>query len=692
VKEYSVDKIRNVGLVGHGDAGKTTLAEAILFSSGATNRFGSVDDGTTVSDYSNDEIERKISVSTSLLYVDWKSHKVNVLDTPGYFDFIGEVRCGIRAADIAIVLLNGVAGVEVGTDLVWEVLNDLGIPRFFYVNHLNKEHADFDKTISDAQESYGNGVVALNFPVNQGEEFNSIIDVLRMKKVTFSADGSGKYTMEDIPADLQSKADDMRMQFVEKVAESNDELLEKYFEAGELTDEDIAKGLKTGLVSKAIFPVLCGAATKNVGTQLLLDFITDYCPSPKDVSPIIAEEDGKEVEVVTDENGEFAGLVFKTLSEKHLGELSLIRAFSGTIKSGDDVVNVTQDSTEKIGQIYTLIGRERKDIGSIRAGDIGALVKLKNTQTGDTLASKKKKVKIKPIDFPTPVVEMAVSPKTKGDEDKISTGLSTLNLIDPSFTVTIDPELHQTVISGQGEVHLLIILKRLKERYGVEVERKKPKIPYRETITANGDEKYRHKKQSGGAGQFAEVWMRIEPMNRGEGFEFVSKVVGGSISSVFIPSIEKGVRQIIVEGAVAGYKIVDTRAIVYDGKEHPVDSKDIAFQIAGREVFKMLVKKAKPILLEPIYDVEVKCPEENMGDIMGDISTRRGKIAGMGASGRFQVVKAQIPLAELHDYSTSLRSMTQGRATYTREFSHYDPMPKDLEAKVIAESKEEDEK
>ena len=690
MKEYSIDKIRNVVLVSHGDAGKTTLAEAMLYSGKETNRFGSVDDGTTVSDYSSDEIERKISISTSLLHLDWKNHKINLLDTPGYFDFIGEVKCGVRPADLAVVLLNSVEGVEVGTDIAWEILDEYGTPRMFFVNHMDKEHANFDKTYDEIRDAFGNSAVILNFPVNQGETFDSVIDVLRMKKLTFAGDNSGSYSVADIPDDLKDKAESLRTEFIEKVAESDDEILEKYFENGDLTPEDIAKGLKIGLTNKSIYPILCGAAKKNMGTHLLLDFITEYAPSPADLSPYAAEEDGKEIQIEADPAGDFSAFVFKTLSEMHVGELSLIRVYSGAIKQGDEVLNTTQGVNEKIGQIYTLNGKTRKEIGVLSAGDIGALVKLKSTHTNDTLCSKKRKIKFKPIDFPTPVTEVAVKPKSKGDEEKISSGLQTLNEIDPSFSVTIDPELHQTVIAGQGEVHLSVILKRLKDRYGVDVERAKPKIPYRETITTKADEKYRHKKQSGGAGQFAEVWMRIEPLERGKGFEFASEVVGGAISSVFIPSIEKGVRQVLEEGAVAGYKIVDVKAVVYDGKEHPVDSKDIAFQIAGREVFKMAVKNAKPILLEPIYTVEVKCPEENMGDIMGDISTRRGKILGMESAGRFQVVKALIPLAELHDYSTALRSMTQGRAKYTREFSHYEPVPKDLEAKIIAESQKEE--
>jgi len=693
VKDYGPNEIRNIGLVSHQSVGKTTLAEAMLFSAGVTNRLGTIEDGSTTSDYRTDEIERKISISTSLAHFEWKDHKFNLVDMPGYLDFIGEVRCGLRVADLAVVLLDSVSGVEVGTEIVWEVLEENKTPRIFFVNHVDKEHSNFDKVMADVRDAYGNAIIAVHIPINQGEGFNAIIDLLRMKKITFQDDESGKYTQEDIPADFADKASELRNALIEKIAESDDEILEKYFEEGELSNEDIVRGLKAGIISKTIFPVLCGAAAKNVGTQLLMDFVSEYGPSPADLSPYPAlDTKGGETKVEADADAEFSALVFKTLSEMHVGELSLIRVFSGTIKSGDDVANTTKGTNEKIGQIYALNGKNRNEIGVLKAGDIGALVKLKDTHTGNTLASKKKPVVFKPIKFPTPVVEVAVTPKSKGDEDKISTGLHTLTEIDPSFTVTIDPELRQTVIAGQGELHLAIIVQRLKERYGVEVEQKKPKIPYRETVTAKADERYRHKKQTGGAGQFAEVWMRIEPTPRGEGFSFESKVVGGAISSVFIPSIEKGVRQVMTEGAVAGYKIVDVKAIVYDGKEHPVDSKDIAFQIAGREVFKMAILHAKPILLEPIYTITVKCPEDYMGDVMGDLSGRRGKILGMEAQGRFQVVKAQVPLAELHNYSTSLRSMTQGRATYARELSHYDPVPKEIEAKVVAESKEEKEK
>jgi elongation factor G len=692
VKEYGPNDIRNIGFVSHQSIGKTTLSEAILYSAGVTNRFGTIEDGTTTSDYRTDEINRKISIGASLMQFEWKNNKINMLDLPGYADFAGEVRCGLRVTDIAVVLINGINGVEVGTETAMDLLNELQIPRMFFINMLDREHAKFDEAIDTIKEAYGNNATTFQIPVNQGEGFNAVIDLLRMKKLTFNADNSGKYTEEDIPADLADRAEELRMELIEKIAECDDDIMEKYLETMELSDEDLINGLRSGMVDLKIFPIFCGAASANVGPSSLLEFICQYGPSPVTRTNYIAkDQDDNDIQIACDENADFSGFAFKTIAEMHVGELSLIRVYSGSLKSGDEVVNASRKFNEKIGQMYALNGKTRTEVPALHAGDIGALVKLKNTHTSDTLANKKHVVKFPKIKFAEPVVQLAVEPITKGSEEKISNGLNTLREIDPSFTITIDSELHQTVVAGQGELHLTIILQRLKERYGVEVAQKRPKIPYRETITGKAEEKYRHKKQSGGAGQFAEVWMRIEPKPRGEGFEFVSKVVGGSISGVFIPSIEKGVKQILVEGAVAGYKIVDVKAIVYDGKEHPVDSKDIAFQIAGRHVFRDAMQKAKPILLEPIYNIEVKTPEENMGDVMGDLSTRRGKIAGMEAQGRFQLLKAKVPLAELHDYATKLRSITGGRATHTRSFSHYDTVPKDAEAKVIAESKAENE-
>ncbi len=694
MKEFTVNRIRNVGLVGHGGVGKTSLAEALLYGMGGTNRLGKVDTGSTISDYHPDEIERKISISTSLLHGEWKDCKINILDAPGYSDFIGDTKAALRVTDLAVVVISAVEGVEVGTEQVVEFADEYGIPRLFYINRMDNEHADFDKAIQSVQDRYGTAVVAFQFPVNPGEGFNKLVDLIKMKLVTFEGGDSGKCTLSDIPDDLKAKAEELRNKIIEAAAESEDSLMEAYFDAGTLTDEQLQTGLRKGILQRNVVPVLCGSAEKNVASQTLLDVIEHYGPTPADFEKVAGCKPGTEevVERKIAETEALSSLVFKTVSEAHVGELSLVRVFSGVLRSGDEVLNGTKKISEKVGQIYLLNGRNRKEVGNLKTGDIGALVKLKNTATADTLCDKRDPICLEPIQFTDPVISVAVKPKSRGDEEKISNGLHVLHNEDPSFQVVVDPELHQTIISGQGELHLTVIIKRLKEKFGVEVTEERPKIPYRETITAKADEKYRHKKQTGGAGQFAEVWMRIEPMERGKGFEFESKVVGGAISSVYIPSVEKGVKQVLESGPLAGYKVVDVKATVYDGKEHPVDSKDIAFQVAGREVFKLCVLSARPILLEPISDVEVKVPEDCMGDVMGDLSSRRGKIMGMSSKGNFQIIKAKVPSAELDRYATTLRSLTSGRGIYSRTFSHYESVPKELEGKITEEAKGDKEK
>jgi elongation factor G len=679
VKEYTTDQLRNIALIGHGGVGKTTLNEAILFTAGETTRQGTIDDGSTVSDYNQDEIDRKISISSSLSHLDWKNHKINLLDTPGYADFVGEVIGSLGVVEGAVVVLNAVAGVEVGTEKVWRYADQNGVARLLYINNMDKEHSDFYKTLDMARDRFGTAVVPLHLPVGQGDGFKGVVDLVRMKALIFES-GKGTFQETDIPDDMKEKVQEYREKFVEGVAESDDELLEIFFEEGDLTDEQMKKGLKKGILEKQVYPVFCGCAVNNMGTGAFLDAIVDYVPSPLQV-----QVEGGALEPTSD--GPPAALVFKTISEPHVGELSLFRVFSGTIKTGADMLNATSDSGERIGQIYTLMGRERKEIGLVSAGDMGAVVKLKNTHTGDTLCDKKNKINLKGIDFPEPNIRIAIEPKTRGDEEKISNGLQSLHDEDPTFIAKYDPELKQLIVSGQGELHLTVILDRLNRKFKVEVNELEPKIPYRETITAVGDSKYRHKKQTGGAGQFAEVWMRVEPLERGAGVEFASEVVGMAIDRVFIPSIEKGVRAAAEDGVIAGHKVADVKAVVYDGKQHPVDSKDIAFQIAGREAFKEGFKNAKPILLEPIYDVEVTVPDTYTGDVVGDLNSRRGKILGMEAQGPFQVVKAKVPLADMYKYSTILRSLTQGTGGHAMTFSHYEVVPRDLQEKIVARSK-----
>jgi elongation factor G len=693
VKDYTVDKIRNVGLVAHGGVGKTSLAEAMLFSAGETSRLGTIDDGTTVSDYSSDEIERKISISSSVLHLSWKNHKINIVDTPGYSDFVGEVIGALQVCDAAIILLNGVAGIEVGTETAFRLAEQKKMPRLFFVNRMDKEHADFDKVLEMTQQRFGSGVVALQFPVNAGEGFDSVVDVVKMKMLKFEKNKSGKFTEEPIPDDLADQAADYSNSLMETVSENDEELLNIFCDVGELTDEQLKKGLRNEIINGNILPVVCGAATENMGIHQLLDLIVSGGPSPLD-RPKVEGVKPKTTETITREisaDAPLSALVFKTVSEPHVGELLFFRVFSGAVKTGSEVLNSSKGVTEKIGQIYFMNGKARKEIGQVNVGDFAAFVKLKETSTGDTLCDKANPILLPEIKFPEPVIRIAVVPKAKGDEEKISTGLHTIQDEDPTFKVVIDPELKQIIVHGQGELHLDIIIKRLKEKYGVDVDIVEPKIPYRETIKGKAEGAHKYKKQSGGRGQYGDVSLRIEPLPRGEGYEFVDAIVGGVIPGKYIPAVEKGIREALTGGVIAGYPVVDVKVTLFYGSYHTVDSSDMAFKIAGSMCFKRIFKEAKPILLEPIYDIEVQVPEEYMGDVMGDISSRRGKIQGMEAEGPFQIIKAKVPLAELHRYSTTLRSLTQGRGVHRRKFSHYEEVPKEAADKIIAQAEVEKE-
>jgi elongation factor G len=693
VKEYTVDKIRNIGLVSHGSVGKTSLAEAMLYSAGETNRLGTIDDGTTVSDYSPDEIERKISISTSMLHLNWKNHKINMLDTPGYSDFIGEVIGALQVCDTAVILLNGVAGIEVGTETVYRLAEKKQIPRVFFVNRLDKEHADFNKVFEMTKDRFGNAVVALQFPVNEGEAFDSVVDVVRMKMLKFEKNKSGKFTEEPIPNNLANHAAELRNTLMETISENDEELLDIYCDVGELSDEQLRTGLRNQIVAGNIFPVICGTATANMGVYQLLDLIVNGCSSPADRPKPEGVKPGTSATVARDVSvdASLSALVFKTISEPHVGELSFFRVFSGVMKTGNEVLNSSKGSTEKIGQIYLMNGKNRKEIGQLNVGDIGAIVKLKDTSTGDTLCDKGNPIVLPEIKFPEPVIRIAVEPKAKGDEEKISSGLHTIQDEDPTFKVVVDPELKQIIIHGQGELHLDIIIKRLKEKYGVDVNTVEPKIPYRETIRGVAEGAHKYKKQSGGRGQYGDVSLKLEPLPRGEGYEFVDAIVGGVIPNKYIPAVEKGIKEAMAGGIMAGYPVIDVKVTLFYGSYHSVDSSDMAFKIAGSMCFKKVFKESKPVLLEPIYDVEVQVPEDFMGDVMGDISSRRGKILGMDAEGPFQVIKAKVPLAELYKYSTTLRSLTQGRGVHRRKFSHYEEVPKEIADKIIAQAEAEKE-
>lgn len=696
MKEYTTDRIRNIGLASHATSGKTTLAEAMLFVSGEIQRMGSVDNGTTVSDYHHDEIERKNSIIASILRAGWKEHKLNLIDMPGYSDFIGEVRGGLRAVDTALLVLNAQNGVELGAETAWQIAEEYDLPRIFFVNRLDKENVNFERVLEGARETFGNRVVPVILPVSATD----YVDLLQMKLLSYQA--GGKFTVKDIPGGVQEKAGKLREQIMEAAAEAEDQLMEKFFEAGELSAQELKLGLRAGIAKRMLFPMLAGVATQAAGVAGLLDFIVDYCPAPNFRGEISAQNNAKRK---TTDDAPFTALVFKTISEAHLGDMSFFRAFAGKLSPNTEIFNATRQAVEKIGQIYSMNGKNRAEIAPLHAGDIASVVKLRGTHTGDTLSDKKDPIVLPPIVFPDPLMTIAIEPKTKGDEDKMSTGLHALHEEDPAFSVRIDPELHQVLLRGQSELHLGMIVKRLKEKYGVEVNMLEAKIPFRETIRGTAKEFYRHKKQTGGAGQFGEVHFYMEAYREGAPYpeeftirgseitdlpwggklEFVSAIVGGAVDARFIPAVKKGVMEIMATGVIAGYPVTDVRIIFHDGKMHPVDSNENAFKTAGRMCFRECFRAAKPIILEPIVEVEVTVPDEYMGDVMGDFSGHRGKILGMEGRGKNQVIRALVPEKEMGKYSTKLRSMTQGRGVYRMKFAHYEEVPRDQADKLIKE-------
>jgi len=677
-------------LVGHASSGKTMLGECMLACSGNINRLGSVIEGTTASDYHKAEQDRQFSIHTSLLHAEWLENRFNIIDTPGYLDFIAESRAALKVADLALIVVHATHGIEIGTSKVWEYAEEFGLAKMVVVNGIDTENAQYQPILEELEATFGKRFFPVNIPTNPGPGFNEALDVIRKSKLTYKSDGSGQYDEAKVSGAEAEEVEQLHTQLIELVAESDDTLLEKFFDAG-ITEEELRGGLHQAFQSQIFIPVFFTSSETNIGVARLMDFISKYASSPDDHKETIAKNgDDEEVTISLDDN-EAVAFVFKTINEPHIGELSFVKVMAGTLKAGEDVVNTNTDEPQRLGQMFILNGKNRDKVEQLNAGEIGALVKLKNTHTGNTLASPKRKVTVPSIDYPNPNIHEALKPKNKGDEDKIAVGLSALHEEDPSFQYHVDSELHQTVISGQGELHLQVAMERIKERFNTEMELSAPKIPFRETIRSNGEAKYRHKKQSGGAGQFAEVWMRVEPASRDHGVEFTQSLVGQNVDRVFVPSVEKGVNSACTDGIIAGYRVVDVKINFYDGKMHPVDSKDVAFQIAGKQAFREAFQSAKPCMLEPITKIEVSVPEEFMGAVMGDLSSRRGKILGMDAEGTFQVVRAEVPQMELYHYSTNLRSLTGGRGLHTEEFSHYEYMPRELEKKVIAQSQAKDE-
>ncbi len=679
-----MDKLRNVILVGHQASGKTTLAESILFNAGVNSRAGRVEDGNTTMDSSPEEISKVISIDAGIAFCEIAKSKVNILDTPGYEDFVGQVLACLPVVEGGVIVMSAEAGVEAGTVKTWSYLDRYRLPRVVCVNKMDKEHADFDKCLDEAQSQLGAKVAPFQIPIGQGESFKGVVDVLKGKAYVYS--GDGKFAETDVPADLKGKVDEALQRLVDFAAEADDSLLEKFLGGEKLSDEELRKGLGAGCVAGTLVPLFVASASKNIGVHQLMESIVTMLPSPAWRTEIDAKVPGSDTaaKVKAGPGAPVSAFVFKFVSEKNVGDLSYFRVFGGDVAVGKDLHNANIDTAERMGQLFFIEGRNRVDTDSVEAGDIGAAVKLKATRMGNTLCDKAHPVAFPEVLYPEPTLTTAIAAKVKGEEDKVATGLAKLKEEDPTFKLDLDPELRQMLLSGQGELHLDVLLARLKRRSNVEVEMTVPKIPYRETITAKAEAQGKYKKQSGGRGQYGDCWLRLEPLPRSGGFEFVDEVVGGTVPGKYIPAVEKGVREAMKEGVLAGYTVMDVKVAIYYGSYHAVDSSDNAFKVAGSLGFKAAVLKAKPVILEPIMNVEVYVPGDFMGDVMGDLSSRRGKIQGMEQEGTGQKIKAQVPLAELHRYSTSLRSMTQGRGVHHQEFSHYEEVPHEVAQKLIA--------
>ncbi len=694
-KSFTTDAIRNVVFLGHGGTGKTTLVDAMCFSAGATTRKGSVADGTAVTDFTAEEKDHAISVNAAVAHAVWQDVKINLIDTPGYLDFAGDAKAGVRVADGAAILVDSTAGVLVGTENSWEYCEERGIPRILVVSMMDKENANFDSVMGEFHEEFSKDVVPLEIPIGSGEGFRGVVDLLSSRARIFDPKSQkGEYKEEDIPAELQDACSAAYQELVEAIAATDDALMEEYFEKETIEPGRAAEALKAAMKVGLIYPVVCAAPEQGYGARGLLERIVDIMPSPAEAVHETAKDGDAEVELSADDDGPLAALVFKTTSEPHVGELSYFRVFSGLVEAGASAKNTTRGGSEKLGHPGVPQGKDRAEVGNIHAGDIGVVAKLRDTHTGDTLAAENRALVLDGIAFPDSDISIAVKPAKRGDEDKVSTGLHKIHEEDPTFTAAYDPELGQTIARGLGEMHLELAIERVNRRFGVEVQTEAPRIPYRETFTKTAEGQGRYKKQTGGRGQYGDCWVRLVPLPPGSGYEFKNSIVGGVIPGKFVPSVDKGVQEAAQKGVVAGYHVVDFQAEVYDGSHHSVDSSDIAFKVAGSLAFKNVAPQAGPILLEPIYEVEVTVPEEYMGDVMGDLNQRRGKILGMESKGKKQVVKAQVPLNEMHRYSSTLRSITQGRGSYKMKFFAYEQAPPNIIEKVKEEAaaREEEEK
>jgi len=692
MKVYSGSEIRNVAVVGHNDTGKTTLVSTLLFNAGATTRQGRIEDGTTTTDFDPDEIDRKHSISAAIAYAEWKNTKINLIDTPGFGIFLMEARGAMRVADASAIVVSGVTGVEVTTEKVWKFAEEYEQPRILIVNKMDRERSSAQRTLEALQKKFGKNVVPIQLPMGEEHSFNGIIDLVSMKAFKYGTDSSGKFDAVDIPAEFKEEADSWREKLIEKVAEGDDTLMERFFEQGGLSQEELLDGLKREVSHHQIFPVLFTSASHNIGAQAVLDAFVSLFPSPEEVKTI----DG------TDRNGQPitfdrrpeafpAALVFKTFSDPFSGRVSLFRVYCGTLKSDTTYWNTSKDHEERVGKLQVLQGKQQVPVAELRAGDIGAVAKLKDMHTGETLATKEHHIVLRHIDYPESAIAFAVEAKARGDEDKLSSAIGRIIEEDPTIKFQRDEMTKEFLISGQGQLHVEIVVAKLHKKYGVDVILHPPKVPYRETITKAADAHGRHKKQSGGHGQFADCKITMEPLSRGADFEFVDEIFGGAIPRQYIPAVEKGIQDARKKGFLAGYPVVDFRVRLKDGQYHDVDSSEMAFKIAGSLAFQQAMEQCRPTILEPIMHVDISAPAEYVGDLMGDLNSRRGRVEGVDAEEDTQTVHARVPMSEMLTYGSTLRSITQGRGSFHMEFSHYEEVPRNLQEKIITESKKKTE-
>jgi elongation factor G len=688
MKVYSGSEIRNVAVVGHNDTGKTTLVAQLLFDAGVTTRLGSIAEGTTTTDFDQDEIERKHSISAAVAFAEWRNTKVNLIDAPGFGIFLMEAKAALRVTDSALVVVSGVTGVEVSTEKMWKFADEFNLPRLLVINKMDRERASASRSLEALQKKFGKNVVPIQYPMGEEKDFTGIIDLVAMKAYKFATDASGKMESIDIPASYKAEADEWREKLIEKVAEGDDTLMERFFEQGGLSQEDLLDGLKREVSHHEIFPVLFASASRNIGGQAVLDAIVSLLP-PADEAKTIEGKNRKGETITYERRAEaFPGaLVFKTFSDPFSGRVSLFRVFSGTFKSDTPYWNTTKDHEERVGKLQLLQGKQQVPVPELKAGDIGAVAKLKDTATGDTLTAKDHPITLEHISYPEAAIAFAVEPKARGDEDKLGVAVARIIEEDPTIRFQRDPMTKEFLLSGQGQLHVEIVVQKLHKKYNVDVILHPPKVPYRETITKPSEAHGRHKKQSGGHGQFADCKITMEPLPRGGDFEFLDEIFGGSIPRQYIPAVEKGIQDARVKGFLAGYPVVDFRVRLKDGQYHDVDSSEMAFKIAGSLAFQQGMEQGRPTLLEPIMHVDISVPAEYVGDIMGDLNSRRGRVEGVDAEGDAQTVKARVPMSEMLTYGSTLRSITQGRGSFHMEFNHYEEVPRNLQEKIIAESK-----